>query len=233
MTYMCAEFNQYAANYERHMQRSCSLSGETPGFYALGRMGWLRQRRLRHLLPLDAALDYGCGTGGSLPHFGDFLGCSYIIGIDPSRESLAVAQQRWGAHYPIRLYTPDEYKPAADLPFAFANGVFHHISEDRDRFEALDYIRCCLKPGGLFALWENNPWNPIVVYGMRLNEFDRNARTLSCRTVIRLLRDSGFAIEAVDFCFFFPNFARALRCFEPALRWCPMGAQYLVLARKK
>jgi hypothetical protein len=47
-----------------------------------------------------------------------------------------------------------------------------------------------------------------------------------------LLKSAGFRIQFVDFCFFFPHFARGLRRLEPALRWLPLGAQYLVLAQK-
>lgn len=49
---------------------------------------------------------------------------------------------------------------------------------------------------------------------------------------VRLLKQAGFRVEFVDYCFLFPHFARRLRAREPALRWLPLGAQYLVLARK-
>lgn len=225
-----AEFDRFAERYEAHMERSCALAGEAPEFYAVERMKWM-QGRLKQRLPLNAVLDFGCGTGGSLRLFRTLLGAIFVVGIDPSAESLARARERCPDDQ-IWLMTQEQFQPAGDLPFAFANGVFHHIRQTSDRFGALDYIRHSLEPGGLFALWENNPWNPVVKYGMSLNEFDRDAHTLSSRTAINLLRESGFAVEAVDYCFFFPHFARRLRKLEPALRKCPLGAQYMVLARK-
>jgi SAM-dependent methyltransferase len=224
-----AEFDEFASKYELTMERACSISGESPDFYAAARMQWCL-RRLRPYLPLETALDFGCGTGGSLGYFFDVLGCRSVIGIDPSAESLKVARQRHPDRN-VRLGQPEDFVPAANISLAFCNGVFHHIPPS-DRLNAISYIRGSLSENGIFAFWENNPWNPVVVYTMSLNEFDRNAETLSPWHSTRLLKHAGFRIVSVDYCSFFPHFARKLRGLEPALRWLPLGAQYLVLARK-
>lgn len=227
---MCrAEFDEFAHKYEETMARACAVSGESPDFYAQQRMRWCL-RRLSSWLPFTTALDFGCGTGGSLRYFLEILDCKNVIGIDSSSESLEVAKRRC-TDLPVRLMTPCEFVPAGDIPFAFCNGVFHHIAP-ADRLEALRYIYSCLSPNGIFAFWENNPWNPVVVYSMSLNEFDRNAQTLSPRLSARLLEESNFRVKFVDFCSFFPRFASGLRALEPGLRWLPLGAQYLVLACK-
>ena len=224
-----AEFDEFASKYERTMERSCAVSGESPEFYAVERMRWCL-RRLRPYLPLETALDFGCGTGGSIGHFFEILGCRSVIGIDPSAESLQVAKQRH-PNRDVRLSKPEDFVPSGNIPLGFCNGVFHHIPP-ADRLDALGYIRAALSDNGIFAFWENNPWNPVVVYTMSLNEFDRNAETLSPSHSVRLLKQAGFRIISIDYCSFFPHFARQLRGLEPALRWLPMGAQYLVLARK-
>jgi SAM-dependent methyltransferase len=224
-----AEFDEFAAKYEKTMERACSVSGESPDFYAGARMAWLL-RRLRSYLPVETALDFGCGVGGSFRYFFDVLGCKSVIGVDPSQESLQVARSR----YPdlnLHLSTPEKFAPSGDVPFAFCNGVFHHI-EPNDRLTALKFIHAALREDGIFAYWENNPSNPVVVYSMSLNEFDRHANTLSPALSARLLEQAGFRVQFIDYCFFFPRFARSLRFVEPALRWLPLGAQYLVLARK-
>lgn len=225
-----AEFDRFAHSYEETMARPCALSGESPEFYAEQRMQWCL-RRLAPWLPFETALDFGCGTGGSLRFLVEILGCKKVIGIDPSVESLRVARQEH-PKLPLELMTASEFMPRADIPFAFCNGVFHHI-DPVERHRALEYIRACLSPGGIFAFWENNPWNPVVVYSMSLNEFDRNASTLSPLKAVRLLKQGGFRVEFVDFCSFFPHFAKSLRGLEPSLKWLPLGAQYVVLARKK
>lgn len=224
-----AEFDEFASKYKKTMERSCAVAGESPEFYAEQRMQWCL-RRLRPYLPLETALDFGCGTGGSIGHFFEILGCKSVVGIDPSAESLRVAKQTH-PHRDVRLNMPEDFAPSGNIPLAFCNGVFHHIPPP-DRLKSLSYIRAALSHNGIFAFWENNPWNPAVVYSMSLNEFDRNAETISPLQSTRLLRQAGFRILFIDYCFFFPHFARKLRGLEPALRWLPVGAQYLVVAGK-
>lgn len=224
-----AEFDEFAHKYERTMERSCALSGESPDFYAAERMRWCA-RRLHDWLPADTVLDFGCGTGGSTRYFFETLGCKSVVAVDPSIESLNVARERYSG-LNVQLATLEEFIPSADIPFAFCNGAFHHIPP-ADRLGALRYIRAALSENGIVAFWENNPWNPMVVYGMSLNEFDRNAKTLSAPSSVRLLKTAGFRVQFLDYCFFFPHFARGLRRIEAALRWLPLGAQYLVVAQK-
>ncbi len=89
-----AEFDEFARKYETTMERPCAVSGESPDFYAVERMRWCR-RRLRHWLPADTVLDFGCGIGGSTRYFFDILGCKSVIAVDPSVESLQVAKERY------------------------------------------------------------------------------------------------------------------------------------------
>lgn len=224
-----AEFDQFADEYETILERSCAVSGETPDFYAKARVRRC-QERLAQALPFETVLDFGCGIGGSFRHFFELLGCRMVIGLDPSAKSLRIAASRH-PEYKLHLSTPEDFAPNADLPFVFTNGVFHHIPP-ADRLDALAYIRDCLSADGIFAFWENNPWNPVVVCTMARNEFDRHARTISPLDAVRMLKAASFRIEDVDFCSFFPRFARRLRIWEPYLTWLPLGAQYLVLARK-
>jgi trans-aconitate methyltransferase len=222
-------FDHFASNYEKAMERGCAPSGETPQFYAAERARWCA-RRLGPLARMDTVLDFGCGVGGSFQHFFNTLGCTKVIGVDTSAESLRVAQDRH-PDLNLQLSTPDAFTPSQDVGLAYCNGVFHHISPP-ERLGALSYIRSCMSEGALFAFWENNPWNPVVRYGMSMTEFDRDAQTISPMSAVRLLKSAGFRVLFVDFCFFFPRFARGLRPVEPLLSWLPLGAQYLVAARK-
>jgi SAM-dependent methyltransferase len=221
-------FDAVASRYEQAMERSCAVSGETPQFYAEQRMRWCARRLT---VPVETALDFGCGVGGSFRYFFEILGCKRVIGVDTSVESLRVARDRHG-DLELQLNTPAEIVPNGDVSFAFCNGVFHHIPP-AERLDALDYIRRSMAPQARFAFWENNPWNPVVRYSMSMTEFDRDAQTLSPLAAVRLLKRAGFRILVVDFRFFFPRFAKGLRALEAGLTWCPLGAQYLVLAQKQ
>jgi SAM-dependent methyltransferase len=224
-----AEFDEFAATYESTMERACAIAGESNDFYAFGRLQWCRRRLSSHL-PVHTVLDFGCGIGGSFEYFFDLLGCNTVIGLDPSIESLRIAKDKHPG-LTLQLGTPEDFVPDGSIPLAFCNGVFHHIPPAA-RQSSLSLIRRALSKDGILAFWENNPWNPIVTYAMSLNEFDRNAEVLSPRHSVRLLKEAGFHIISTDYCFFFPHFASRLRFLEPALRWLPLGAQYLVLARK-
>ena len=102
----------------------------------------------------------------------------------------------------------------------------------KDQPGALATVYASLKPGGYFAFWENNPWNPITRLAMRLVPFDADAILVWPGAARRLLREGGFEVISTDYVFFFPKFLAAFRFLEPSLSWLPLGGQYLVLSRK-
>lgn len=123
------------------------------------------------------------------------------------------------------------YQPSGEVDLAFCNGVFHHIPPP-ERRGAVDYVYQSLRPGGVFAFFENNPWNPGTRLVMRRIPFDRDAKTLTAPESKCLLRARGFELLHTDFLFFFPRLLSWARKAEPSLSSVPLGAQYLVLGRK-
>jgi SAM-dependent methyltransferase len=113
----------------------------------------------------------------------------------------------------------------------YCNGVFHHIPV-YERADAIRYIAKCLRPGGIFGLWENNPWNPGTQYVMHKCEFDHDAVKISPPKAARLLRVEGFEVLRTDFHFFFPRALKMMRPIESLLTKVPFGGQYQILARK-
>lgn len=224
-----ALFDEYADEYEAELGRGLRLSGESSTYFARERVRWLRRRLDRLGESARAVLDFGCGTGGAVPHFVAELGAERILGTDVSTACLAIAEREHGAAG-VEFALP-EAVPAAEFDLANANGVFHHI-EPVDRPEALARIARALRPGGLLSFWENNPWNPGTRLIMRSVEFDRDAQMISAPAARRLLRDAGFEVLATEFLFVFPRFLAVLRRLEPRLARVPLGGQYLVLARK-
>lgn len=223
-------FDVYAENYDEVLNAAISVSGESKEYFARGRMAWLAERLRRRLSRVQSVLDYGCGTGTSTPLFFDVLGVESVLGLDVSPASLAVAERAYGASK-VEFALVDRHAPAGGIDLAFSNGVFHHIEPD-DRPSAVDHIRQSLRPGGLFALWENNPWNPGARYCMWANPFDREAVPLSPLRAARLIRDANLQVLETTYTFLFPRALRQLRPLEPCLCRLPLGAQYLILARK-
>lgn len=225
-----AEFDQFADAYESDLNQALSVSGEDKDYFARGRVSFLA-RCLRGLRSTpQSALDYGCGIGGTTILLRELAGVRRVIGLDISERSLERARRECG-NDAINFQTFAQYEPASCLDLAYCNGVFHHIPLE-DRRAAARYIYDVLRPGGLFAFWENNPWNPGTRYVMSRCVFDRNAATLTPAAAKQLLRDVGFKIVRTDFLFYFPRALKPLRTLESGLRWLPLGAQFQVLCQR-
>ncbi|NUO62166.1 MAG: class I SAM-dependent methyltransferase [Gemmatimonadaceae bacterium] len=226
-----AEFDAYAARYDEALAAGLSVTGEDKDYYARGRMRWLAGRlRAMGVAAPGTVLDFGCGLGGSTPLFLDMLGARQVVGVDVSEGLLERAREAFAGEPRARFKSIESYEAPATADLAFVNGVFHHIPP-ADRAGALAYVRRTLKPGGLFAFWENNPWNPGTRWIMSRVSFDANAITLTPPEARRLLRAAGFAIVETDFLFIFPRALRLLRPLELPLARLPLGGQYMVLCR--
>jgi SAM-dependent methyltransferase len=222
-------FDAYASEYDDALAQGISVSGESKDFFARGRVSWVLDRlRERGDVP-ERAIDFGCGTGTSAPLLVEG-GVREVLGLDTSEKSLQVAQALHGTAG-VSFARIADYSPDGSMDLVFCNGVFHHIPP-AERAEALRYVAGCLRPGGVFAFWENNPWNPGTRYVMSRIPFDRDAITLNVREARRLLVHAGFGLLRTDFLFIFPRLLKPLRALEPALSRLPLGAQYGILCRK-
>ena len=223
-------FDSYAHDYDTALNRGLAVSGEDKTFFAKGRILWLSRCLKKLAFAPRSVLDYGCGTGTATPFFIDTLRAESVVGVDLSAESLEVARQT-ETGLPVEYRLTSEYSPKEAIDLAFCNGVFHHIAPDH-RSDIVRYIAACLRPGGLFALWENNPWNPGARYVMSRIPFDKDAVMLSPRAARALVEAIGLRVVRTDYCFVFPKFLSPLRRFEQYLMRLPIGAQYQVLCQK-
>jgi SAM-dependent methyltransferase len=223
-------FDEYSANYDAALAEGLSASGEDKEYFASGRMQWLANCLSTLNERPQFVLDFGCGTGTAVPFMVEKLAANSIIGVDISLKSLEIARQRWGDER-AKFFSFGQYHPAAEVDLAFCNGVFHHIPV-AERDEWINYVYRSLRPGGIFAFWENNPWNPGTRYVMSRVAFDRDAITLSSSEARNLVTAGGFEILRCDFLFIFPRLLSWLRPVEPYLAGLPLGGQYQVLCRK-
>ena len=153
-----------------------------------------------------------------------------MLGVDVSEESLRAASVQF-AGLAASFIELARFEPRGDFDLAFCNGVFHHIPP-ADRADALQVVYRALRRGGLFAFWENNPWNPGTQWIMSRTPFDRDAVKISPRQARRLLRSAGFRVLASDALFIFPRTLRWFRPMEKLFLKVPLGGQYLVLCVK-
>ena len=227
---MDSQFDEYAANYEAALGQGLSLAGEDMAYFARGRVAWLAHAlRVLGEHP-KRVMDYGCGQGSTTPLFFDLLGAEFVLGTESSEKLVDLARRTYGSKRAYFSFV-DQYVPDAGMDLTYSNGVFHHIPV-RQRGAAIDYVWRSLRPGGLFALWENNPWNPGTRLVMSRIPFDRDAIPLSSRQAQRLLREGGFEVLRTDYLFIFPRQLKCFRRLETLLSRVPLGGQFQVLCRK-
>lgn len=223
-------FDDAASSYDAQLNQGLAITGEDRDYFA--------ERRILHLascleamgVEVRAVLDFGCGTGAATPYFFKHLHARSMWGLDASRKSLELASARY-KEYCVRFVELPAYQPGENVDLAFCNGVFHHIPID-ERCDALGRVFAALRPRGLFAFWENNPWNPGTRYIMSRVPFDREAIPVSAVGAHRILQEAGFEILRTDFLFLLPALLRWFRGLERLLIKLPLGGQYQVLCRK-
>lgn len=225
-------FDYYSNNYHQTLNETLSLTGETTDYFANQRVSWMKNKINNYFpeLAINNILDFGCGTGDTLPILGQHFGAKMLIGVDSSAESIKVAKDSHQSNK-ISFFESSSFNEFLSCDLVYCNGVFHHIPiEERDI--ALQYIHNTLTTNGIFAFWENNPINPGTRYLMRKCPFDNDAQPISALNGKRLLEKNGFRLISNSFCFIFPNSLRFLRFTERILSPLPIGAQYLLLAQK-
>jgi SAM-dependent methyltransferase len=225
-----ASFDAYADDYDAALRQGISVSGEGKDYFAEGRVRWLARCVKRLGIRAGAVMDYGCGTGSATPYFFECLNATSLVGLDVSRRSVELARATHGSGR--ATFQPcEEFLPRGDLDLVFCNGVFHHVPP-AERPDVVRQIVEALRPGGIFAMWENNPYSPGARLVMSRIPFDRDAIMVWPGQARRLMRDAGLRVVRTDFLFIFPRLLKALRPVEPLLRGLPLGAQYQVLGMK-
>jgi SAM-dependent methyltransferase len=227
---VASPFDSYRLDYDEVLNRGLAVSGEDAGYFARKRIEWLARCLGALEASVSSILDYGCGHGTSAPLLRELLGARRVLGVEKSKGLLEVARSRHSSEW-ARFAARDGYEPDGSFDLAFCNGVFHHIPPP-ERPAEIRFLLAALRPGGLLAFWENNPWNPGTRYIMSRIAFDRGSQPLSFAAGAKLARSAGLDVVRIDHLFLFPRLLRALRPVEPLLSALPLGAQYQLLCRK-
>lgn len=230
-----AEFDKFAEEYRSLHAASIAMSGEKPDFFAEYKIADVAREYYRRPLPGNASpavLDFGAGSGGLVPFVSSYLPDSQLTCLDVSKRCLEVAEKRFpdcakyvhfdGIHIPF---------PAGHFHVAYAACVFHHI-DPAEHAPLLRELRRVIRPDGMFAVFEHNPYNPLTVRVVNNCVFDENARLIRASEMKRRLEAAGFGDVKIRYRIFFPHALRILRPIERALTWLPLGGQYYVLARR-
>lgn len=223
-----ADFDEYAGSYEEQLQKGVSLSGEDSSYFIEGRIDHLKKLLAGKITAGCDVLDFGCGVGGACPVLHDAFSAATVIGADVSEEAVARAAVE---HPDACFMTCDQlYESDCRADLIYCNGVFHHIPP-AERAAVLAKVASNLKPGGYFALFENNPWSLATRWVMHRIPFDRDAVMVWPSQARKLLINAEFEIVTTRFYFIFPKSLSAFRALERPVERLPFGAQYLVIAR--
>ncbi len=111
---------------------------------------------------------------------------------------------------------------------ALAVTALHHVPpDDWDVFVA--EMRRVVRPGGLVAIIEHNPWNPLTRLAVARCPLDQNAVLLSAGRASTLLKNAGCHRLADQHFLLLPSASRLARRLETYSSGLPLGAQYLAI----
>jgi SAM-dependent methyltransferase len=226
-----AEFDGYSDSYREAVEESIAFAGADLDLYTRAKAEELLELAGR-VGPPDrlAFLDVGCGPGGTDRFLRDRVGRLAGVDVATGMVQRARAQNPWAEY---RDFAEGQPIPFEDSSFdvCFAVCVLHHVPRQKRLGLVAEMRRVC-RPGGLVALFEHNPLNPLTRRAVSGCEFDRDTELLSRREAIRLLRAAGLPAPGGRYIVFFPRESRLLRGIERLLGWLPLGAQYAAFAQR-
>jgi len=172
-------------------------------------------------------LDVGCGQGDLLraaqSNFEKALGCDVSAGMIAACRDLAVVHQT----NPVRLPFED-----ASVDWVTAVCIFHHVIPVERAPLVADVCRV-LRPGGIFAIIEHNPYNPAVQLIVRRTPVDKNAELLTAHATRRLIQAASMEVVDTRYFLYVPQRVYSWAApVERALDRVPLGGQYVVFGRK-
>jgi cyclopropane fatty-acyl-phospholipid synthase-like methyltransferase len=220
------EFDKYAKQYDQVLGESIPEGFNEDRYFAEYKVA-LMANVMKSKMP-KRILDFGCGSGRSLPYLDEYFPKAELWGYDVSSASLEIAARRTP-----RVKLVSNWDELAEIQFdaIVAANVFHHISPAQ-RPSALSQCQKILAQNGEMFLFEHNPFNPATRWVFERCAFDADAEMLSLKMAQELARQAGFSAETHGYTLFFPRPLAFLRKLEPWMVRLPIGAQYYVQMAK-
>jgi SAM-dependent methyltransferase len=227
-----AEFDRFADAYDDQHRANVAVTGEDPEYFAEYKIRELKRIVERLGIDVSRIFDFGSGIGNSIPFFRRYFSNASLTSADVSERSLALCKQRHpqSSNYVLIEDRRIPCEPGA-FDVTFSACVFHHIPHD-EHVRWLKELHRITRPDGLIAIFEHNPLNPLTVHAVNTCPFDANAKLILARDLVKRMNAAGWDSSSVQYNLFFPRALAWLRPFEASLTWLPLGAQYVVVARK-
>jgi SAM-dependent methyltransferase len=222
------DFDAYHDGYREAVEQSIDFAGTGLDFFTRAKTRELLELALRRVGNPNqlAFLDVGCGPGETDRFLKGRIGSLTGVDVAPGFVERARERNRWAEY---RCSRPGEPIPcqAETFDVSFAISVFHHVAP-RERLALVAEMARVTKPGGLVAVFEHNPRNPLTRRAVARCEFDEDAELLARGTVATLMRQARLEAVESSFIIYFTRQSARLRVLERRLRRVPFGAQYVV-----
>lgn len=187
-------------------------------------------------------IDFGCGTAETTEYFQDKF--SHVFGCDCSRGMLEYAAKKNLKNVTFKLCQSERLpfdNDSADVVLMY--GIIHHIDTGEKIVRAFDEVNRILKKGGMVAVYDFNPLNPVSRYivktcpidtGVNLNGYRKAIfpTTFYSWELMEILKNAGFMIVKHEYLLFFPRILSALLPLERLLASVPFGGMYSIIGVK-
>jgi 2-polyprenyl-3-methyl-5-hydroxy-6-metoxy-1,4-benzoquinol methylase len=221
-----AEFDSVAANYQELVDHNVRITGESSDYFAAYKAEYVA----RKVAPRAGArlLDYGCGVGLLSSHLNTRLDGMRIDGFDVSNDSVGRVNERL-----LRqgTFSANLNELGRSYDVVVLSNVLHHVKPG-DRRDVIREAASHLADGGKLVIFEHNPVNPLTRWAVSQCSFDEDAILLPSRETQAYFEPNELRPLWRDYIVFFPRWLRWLRHLEASLNWCPLGAQYVVVAAR-
>lgn len=219
-----AEFDVFATNYRELVSDNIRITGESSDYFAAYKAAYIASR----VAPPSEGkvLDYGCGVGLLSNHLKKRLSGMHVDGFDVSQNSVERVEEslrRQGT------FTSNLNHLGHAYDVIVLSNVLHHVKPE-ERHALILQAGSRLADGGKLVIFEHNPINPLTRWAVSQCPFDEDAVLLPLRETCDYFRSDELRPLWRDYIVFFPRWLKWFRQMEPYLRWCPLGAQYAVVA---
>jgi SAM-dependent methyltransferase len=225
------EFDNFAATYEELLKDPIrdGFAGN-PAFFHLRKRDLIRDFFKRSAVDTKrlSYLDVGCGKGELMSLLAADFG--RVAGCDPSGGMLEAVHG-----VDVRVQKQPDRIPFEDAQFDFVTAVcvYHHVPVTA-RAALTREVRRVLRPGGIFAIIEHNPYNPAARLIVKRTPVDADAILLYPAETQSLLRSAGLPVRATSYFLYLPEgIYRFAGAVEDLLRHVPLGGQYAVFGRRE
>ncbi len=224
-------FDDYVETYRTEIDDSIGFIGQDVDFFIEIKAELLLKLAKKNFGPIDKikVLDIGSGVGLVDRFLKSEIKNLYGVDVED------------GVVEKAKINNPEvnyQLYDGAKLPFddntfdmCFAINVMHHVPPAMWENFASEMQRV-LKPGGIAAVFEHNPLNPLTRLAVARCEFDRDAVLLNHGKIKSLFRAARLEVKSDAYIVFFPFKAKFFRGIETAIGWLPLGAQHYVTGKK-